>query len=125
MQLIYLWSIRRLLQARRGYQSMLSERLGSPAEQLSPASGAIVSCAALFEQLLPSAGGAAAATILAGRTDGTPAAIALYEQALAAAPMEVTKYSRLLFLDHRQRCSYTDLVICLSMGLQSMRSLGQ
>ena len=82
----------RLLQARRGYQSMLSERLGSPTGQLSPASGALVSCAALFEQLLPSAGGAAAAAILAERTDGTLAAIALYEQALAAGPIEVSKF---------------------------------
>ena len=71
---------------------MLSERLGSLAGQLSPASGALVSCAALFEQLLPSAGGAAAAAILAEQTDGTSAAIALYEQALATAPIEVSEF---------------------------------
>ena len=71
---------------------MLSERLGSPAGQLSRASGALVSCAALFEQLLPSAGGAAAVAILAEQTDGTSAAIALYEQALAAVSIEVSDF---------------------------------
>lgn len=68
---------------------MLSERLGTGSGLLSIASGALVSCAALFEQLLPHAGGAAAAGILGENADGTSAAIAIYEQALAAAPVEV------------------------------------
>lgn len=72
---------------------MLSERLGSPSGQLSPASGALVSCAALFEQLLPSAGGPAAVQILGEGADGTSPAVAIYEEALAAAPVEVTTMS--------------------------------
>jgi len=52
-----------------------------------------VSCAALFEQLLPHAGGAAAAGILGDNADGTSAAIAIYEQALAAAPVEVDHHA--------------------------------
>ena len=79
----------RLLQARRDYQSMLSERLCTGSGQLTIASGALVSCAALFEQLLPHAGGTAAAEFLRENADGTSAAIAIYEQALAAAPVEV------------------------------------
>lgn len=72
---------------------MLSERLGTGSGLLSIASGALVSCAALFEQLLPHAGGAAAAGILGDNADGTSAAIAIYEQALAAAPVEVDHHA--------------------------------
>ena len=68
---------------------MLSERLGASSNRLTAASGALVSCAALFEQLLPQAGGFAAAEILSEQAEGTAAAIAIYEQALAAAPVEV------------------------------------
>ena len=68
---------------------MLSERLGASSGRLTVASGALVSCAAIFEQLLARAGGAAAAEILPEGAEGTAAAIAIYEQALAAAPLEV------------------------------------
>ncbi len=82
--------LHRLLQARRGYQAMLSERLAAPTGQLASASGALVSCAAFFELLLPAAGGPAAAEILGDKAEGTAAAVAIYEQALAAAPVEAS-----------------------------------
>ena len=47
-----------------------------------------MSCAALFEELLPQAGGSAAVDIIGERAEGTAAAVAIYEQALAAAPAE-------------------------------------
>ena len=78
---------------------MLSERLGQASGQLTLASGALISCAALFEQVLPAAGGPAAAEILGDRTDGSPAAMAIYEQALAAAPLEVSS------VRNAQQCS--------------------
>lgn len=84
-------ALRRLLEARRGYQAMLSARLGGdsdttdadPAaagEGLPPSTVAVVAAAALFERLLP-AGGAS--------FGGWAAATAVYEQALYAAPLSV------------------------------------
>jgi hypothetical protein len=66
----------RVLEARRGYQAMLSARL-APDQALKPATAALVACAALFEQLA------------APGHSGVSAAVAIYEQALAAAPLEV------------------------------------
>ena len=43
-------SRRRVLEARRGYQAMLSARL-APSQALTPAASALVACAALFERL--------------------------------------------------------------------------
>lgn len=84
---------RRLLQARRGYQAMLSERLGAPTGQLTAASGALVSCAALFELLLPAVGGSAAAEVVGEVAEGTAAAVAIYEQALATSPVEASPFT--------------------------------
>ena len=83
---------RRLLEARRGYQAMLSARLGgdpytadadpaAASEGLPPSTVAIVAAAALFERLLPSGG---------AKFGGWAAAAAVYEQALTAAPLSVS-----------------------------------
>jgi hypothetical protein len=78
--------MRRLIHARRGYQDMLSSRLGSVAGGVSPATAALVSCAALFEELLPVVDAAAASRVGAS---GISAAAAVYQQALAALPLQV------------------------------------
>lgn len=66
---------------------MLSSRLGSRTGALSHATSALVSCAALFEELQPVIAAAAAETTFG--TSGIRAAAAVYEQALAAVPYEV------------------------------------
>ncbi|KAK9818916.1 hypothetical protein WJX81_005554, partial [Elliptochloris bilobata] len=89
----------RLLEARRGFQAMLSARLGeggSPStadaypaaacEGLPPSTVAVVAAAALFERLLPAAG---------AKLGGWGAAAAVYEQALAAAPLSSAAHEEL------------------------------
>ena len=49
-----------------------------------------MSCAALFELLLPAIGGSAAAEIVGETAEDTAAAVAIYEQALAATPVEAS-----------------------------------
>ncbi len=56
-----------------------------------------MSCAALFELLLPAVGGSAAAQILGETAEGTAAAVAIYEQALAAAPVEASPLTLRVF----------------------------
>ncbi len=88
------WAGLRLLEARRGFQAMLSARLGgggphtgdddaggAGGEGLPAATAAVVGAAALFERLLPAADAS---------MGGLGAAAAVYEQALAAAPLAVS-----------------------------------
>ena len=70
----------RLLQARRGFQAMVSAHVAG--DSLSTTGAAVVEAAALFEQL--------AAGELPGASGGLAAAIGLVEQVLSAADPEVT-----------------------------------
>ena len=78
-----------ILQARRGFQSQLSQIL-SAGSSFDATSGAVVSAAALFEELLP---GLAAANspvgAVVGNGGGIGAAVALYQHAVDAVPVEV------------------------------------
>ena len=78
-----------ILQARRGFQSQLSQIL-SAGSSFDAMSGAVVSAAALFEELLP---GLAAANspvgAVVGNGGGVGAAMALYQHAVDAVPVEV------------------------------------
>lgn len=78
-----------VLQARRGFQSQLSQIL-SAGSSFNATSGAVVSAAALFEELLP---GLAAANdpvgAVVGKGSGVGAAVALYQHAVDAVPLEV------------------------------------
>jgi hypothetical protein len=67
-----------LLAARRGYQGALPEVLRRGAAGFDAAAGAVVAAAAAFEQVAGAAGGGA------GASAGVKAALALYEQVLAA-----------------------------------------
>ncbi len=82
----------RLIQARRGYQDMLSTRLSSVGGLLTGATAALVSCAALFEELLPAVGGPTIAAVLGSGASGIPAAAAVYRAALEVAPLEVSAH---------------------------------
>ena len=78
-----------VLQARRGFQSQLSHIL-SAGSSFDATSGAVVSAAALFEELLP---GLAAANdpvgAVVGTGGGVGAAVALYQHVVDAVPTEV------------------------------------
>ena len=68
---------------------MLSTRLSSADGALSGATSALVSCAALFEELLPAVGGPDVTALLGSGASGVPAAAAVYQAALQIAFPEV------------------------------------
>lgn len=78
-----------VLQARRGFQSQLSQIL-SAGSSFDATAGAVISAAAIFEELLP---GLAAANksvgAVVGKGSGVSAAMALYQHAVDAVPAEV------------------------------------
>ncbi|KAK9820400.1 hypothetical protein WJX72_009973 [[Myrmecia] bisecta] len=79
-----------LLQARKGYQAMLTARVLATDGLLDAATCALVAAAALFEQLLPHIAALdAAAGQLLGSCRGVDGAAAIFEQSLAAATLEV------------------------------------
>lgn len=78
-----------VLQARRGFQSQLSQILSASAS-FDAKAGAVVSAAALFEELLPGLAAANASVGAAvGKGSGVGAAMALYQHAVDAVPVEV------------------------------------
>ena len=78
-----------VLQARRGFQSQLSQIL-SAGSSFDATSGAVVSAAALFEELLPGLAAANDAVgAVVGKGGGIGAAMALYQHAIDAVPVEV------------------------------------
>ena len=78
-----------ILQARRGFQSQLSTTL-SAAANFDATSAAVISAAALFEELLPSLAAANGPVGQAvGQVSGIGAAMALYQHAVDAVPIEV------------------------------------
>ncbi len=79
-----------ILQARRGFQTKLSQTLSSAATSFEATSAAVVSAAALFEELLPAlaaSNGPVRALLREG--SGPSAAVALYQHAVDAVPIEV------------------------------------
>ena len=79
-----------VLQARRGFQSQLSTTLSSAASSFDTSSAALVSAAALFEELLPElAASNGPIRALLGEGSGPTAAMALYQHAIDAVPTEV------------------------------------
>ena len=79
-----------VLQARRGFQTQLSQTLSSASTSFDATSAAVVSAAALFEELLPAlAASNAPVRALLGEGSGPSAAVALYQHALDAVPLEV------------------------------------
>lgn len=79
-----------VLQARRGFQSQMSTTLSSAASSFDTSSAALVSAAALFEELLPElAASNGPIRALLGEGSGPSAAIALYQHAIDAIPSEV------------------------------------
>ena len=77
------------MQARRGFQRQLSYIL-SASSGFDAKAGAVISAAALFEELLP---GLAAANesvgAVVGKGSGLSAAMALYQHAVDAVPVQV------------------------------------
>lgn len=85
-----------ILQARQGFQTQLSQTLSSAATSFDATSAAVVSAAALFEELLPAlAASNGPVRALLGQGSGPSAAVALYQHAIDAVPTEV--YSHNLF----------------------------
>ena len=79
-----------ILQARRGFQSQLSTTLLAAAN-FNATSAAVVSTAALFEELLPNlAAGSGPVGQAVGQGSGIAAAIALYQHAIDTVPVEVS-----------------------------------
>jgi hypothetical protein len=79
-----------ILQARRGFQTKLSQTLSSAATSFEATSAAVVSAAALFEELLPAlAASNGPLRALLGEGSGPSAAVALYQHAVDAVPIEV------------------------------------
>ncbi|KAL3158669.1 hypothetical protein ABBQ32_011411 [Trebouxia sp. C0010 RCD-2024] len=77
-----------VLQARRGFQSQLSQMLSASAS-FDAKAGAVVSAAALFEELLPGLAAANEAVgAVTGKGSGVGAAMALYQHAVDAVPVE-------------------------------------
>lgn len=81
-----------VLQARRGFQSQLSQMLSASAS-FDAKAGAVVSAAALFEELLPGLAAANEAVgAVTGKGSGVGAAMALYQHAVDAVPVEVKTF---------------------------------
>jgi hypothetical protein len=79
-----------ILQARQGFQTQLSQTLSSAATSFDNTSAAVVSAAALFEELLPAlAASNGPVRALLGEGSGPSAAVALYHHAVDAIPTEV------------------------------------
>ena len=81
-----------VLQARRGFQSQLSATFSAGA-LFTATSAATVSAAALFEELLPSLAAANSPVREAiGQSSGVQAAMALYQHAVDAVPVQVMSF---------------------------------
>ncbi|DBB14987.1 hypothetical protein WJX82_009217 [Trebouxia sp. C0006] len=83
-----------ILQARRGFQTKLSQTLSSAATSFEATSAAVVSAAALFEELLPAlAASNGPVRALLGEGSGPSAAVALYQHAVDAVPIEAQRFN--------------------------------
>ncbi|DBA66769.1 TPA: hypothetical protein ACH3X2_001915 [Trebouxia sp. C0005] len=86
-----------ILQARRGFQTQLSQTLSSAATSFDATSAAVVSAAALFEELLPAlAASNGPVRALLGQGSGPSAAVALYQHAIDAVPTEAQRFNAAL-----------------------------
>ncbi|DBB01993.1 TPA: hypothetical protein ACH3X1_000578 [Trebouxia sp. C0004] len=83
-----------ILQARQGFQTQLSQTLSVAATSFDATSAAVVSAAALFEELLPVlAASNGPVRALLGEGSGPSAAVALYQHAVDAVPSEAQHFN--------------------------------
>ena len=109
-----------ILQARRGFQTKLSQSLSSATTSFDAASAAVVSAGALFEELLPAlAASNGPVRALLGEGSGPSAAVALYQHAVDAVPIEVIPTTSILIahcavcMDVHSACQLDGIVMSL------------